>query len=70
MARNPNLRKCFPKYRRKFWRKCNRGGNDGWKVFKIAQTAAAFVAASMAPGQELDDCCTDASTERYVSVVD
>jgi len=39
-------------------------------VFKIAQTAAAFVAASMAPGQELDDCCTDASTERYVSVVD
>jgi len=43
--------------------KCNRGGNDGWKVFNIAQTAA-FVAASMAPGQELDDCCTDESTER------
>jgi hypothetical protein len=36
------------------------GGNDGWKVFKIAQTAA-FVATSMAPGQELDDCCTDES---------
>jgi hypothetical protein len=63
MATNPSLTKCFPKYRSKFWRRFNRGGNDGWKVFKIAQTAA-FVATSMVPGQELDDCRTDESTER------
>jgi hypothetical protein len=37
-------------------------GNDGRKVFKIAQTPA-FVAASMAPGWELDTCCTDESTD-------
>ena len=52
MATNPNLRKCFPKYRR------NSGGNaiagyDGTKVYTIGQTPAS-VAASMTSGWELD----------------
>jgi len=38
-------------------------------VFKIAQTPAS-VAISMAPDQELDDCCAADSTDRRVSAVD
>jgi hypothetical protein len=44
------------------------GGNDGRKVFNIAQTPAP-VAISMALGQELDDCCTAESTDPWASAV-
>jgi len=44
------------------------GGNDGRKVFNIAQTPAP-VAISMAPGQELDDCCAAGSTDPWASAV-
>ena len=44
------------------------GGNDGRKVFNIAQTPAP-VAISMALGQELDDCFTAESTDPWASAV-